>query len=124
MATPGLALAASVAACEAIDACLETEAPDVPSINIYEVLVDSTRIVVTRPAGTEQIESRATLDDVRHNLSLWRRMDLANWNNVAEPLRDAGIGQHGRAPTRTRSVTVGSCTTLFDRMARWLGTAR
>lgn len=91
LATFAILLGAYLVALVSSRRYLETEPPYVPPINVYDTLVDSTPMVVTFAAGTEQIEWRTTADAVAHDLTLWRRMRLANWNHVPESLRHRAL---------------------------------
>ena len=73
---------------------LATSLPVAAPLDLYSVFVDSTPQTVTIAAGVQQrVEWRTTADDVRRNPALWRRMHLANWNEVPEPLRSEGLNR-------------------------------
>jgi hypothetical protein len=61
--------------------------PAVSGIDIYAVFVDSSLVTATFAAGNERVELVTMADDLRHDGFLWRRMDLADWNRIAVPLR-------------------------------------
>jgi hypothetical protein len=65
--------------------------PVVPAPNLGDLFFDRTPITITFTVAGQPLEWQITADDVRSNLTLWRRMHLAEWNQVPEPLRRQGL---------------------------------
>jgi hypothetical protein len=64
-----------------------TSLPDVPPIDGRSRLFDLRPLTVSITAGHEHVAWRTTVDELRTAPTLWRRMHLADWNTVPEPLR-------------------------------------
>jgi len=70
---------------------LETTPPLVTPPDLLSIFIDTTPVAVVFNRGGKPVLWHTTADDIRSNLTLWRRMHLAEWNTVADPLRREGL---------------------------------
>jgi hypothetical protein len=87
----GVVAAMAFAGSAWLDRQLSVTRPYVPRIDLYATVIDATPVTVTFMAGDQSVEWRTTADDLRHNVTLWRWMHLAEWSDVGEPLRQQGL---------------------------------
>ena len=62
-----------------------------PAIDNRNLFADHTPLTVTITAAGRRAPWRTTIDEITSSPSMWRRMHLADWNVVPEPLRDEGL---------------------------------
>jgi hypothetical protein len=72
---------------------LDAVAPEVPPVNPYTALFDVTPLTVTITAANERVPWSATVHDIQTDVTLWRRMHLADWNLVPVDVREEGLDQ-------------------------------
>jgi hypothetical protein len=72
---------------------LHAAAPTVQSVDIYETMIDSSKLSIDVFAGGERAPWSTTVDDLRTNAALWRRMHLTHWDAVPAPLRMQALDQ-------------------------------
>jgi hypothetical protein len=70
---------------------LDVRTPFVEPVDVYETIVDSTPVVVTVPAGNEHVSWLTSVDELLHDGPAWRSMHLADWNAVADSLRQQSL---------------------------------
>ena len=72
---------------------LESPLPEVrvPPRDVVAVLSDTTPVTIVFTVNGEERPYVTTADEIRLDVSLWRRMHLADWNTVPEPLRRVGL---------------------------------
>jgi hypothetical protein len=70
---------------------LTSSPPVVPAPDLGHLFVDATPVTVTVSGGGDDATWVTTAHEVRRSPALWRRLHLAEWNAVPEPLRSEAL---------------------------------
>jgi hypothetical protein len=85
------AAAGGLATGQWLERYLTSSPPVVPAPDLRHLFVDASPVTVTVSGGGDEATWLTTAAEVRSSVALWRRMHLANWNAVPEPLRSEGL---------------------------------
>lgn len=70
---------------------LDVVLPNVASIDPRTALFDLTPMMVTITTGSERAQWPTTVHDIQTDVTLWRRMHLADWNHIPAELRQQAL---------------------------------
>ena len=84
-----------------LNSLVQLDFPEVSPVDLVAIFSDTTAVKVTITVGRDRVPVTTTADEIRLSVTLWRRMHLADWNSVPEPLRTQGLD---RMLVRYRSI--------------------
>ena len=65
--------------------------PAAPAISLVAAFIDDTPVTVTITAADQRLPWPTTIDALQRDATLWRRMHVADWNRVPQPLGEGGL---------------------------------
>jgi hypothetical protein len=98
-------------------AWLETHSlnpPAIAHVDLLRAFTDETPVTVIFSAGDERIRVSVSADELERSITLWRRLHLADWNEVKEPFRSRALDA-----MLTRYQWVLWSPQAWDRMDAW-----
>jgi hypothetical protein len=86
-----VAVAAAAVALVVVRQRLAIVVPAAPAISLVAAFLEDTPVTVTITAADQRLPWPTTIDAVKRDPTLWRRMHVADWNRVPAPLREDGL---------------------------------